>query len=185
MSNLSDVYNDEMLNVGKILAIQKGHKLSILEIKKVINAKKVKKLKWNDGFDIDSFLLSKINEGSHALDDSDFISYDVYYVTGDDAISSFLRMKISSKCFTFNWNAKSIKILHNALHTKAAIDTAKNQMSRAKIFHDCLIESLNSQKLNNLVKKKTKSLEKILDGYGDEELLIAMGKIEAEMKNVW
>lgn len=185
MSNLSDVYNDEMFNVGKILAIQEGHGLSVLEIKKTIKAKKVKKLKWNDGIDVDSFLISKVNEGSHALDDSDFIDYDVYYVTGDDVVSTFLRMKISSKCFTLDWKDKSVKILHNALHTKARIDMAKSQMSMAKTYHDNLIESLNSQKLNNIVKKKTKSLEKILDGYGDEELSIAMDKIKDEMRNVW
>ena len=187
MTSMNDIYSDEVLNVGKILAIQTGHKFKISEIKKSIRAKKVKKLKWNNMLydDIDSYVIKKIYEGMFNLDRTTSCDFDVYYVTGDDAVSTFLRLKTSLICLTLNWDADSIKRLHNACYTKNLIVNTQIQIGIAKKYHDDLLVTLDAQKFKHKLKSKSKSINKISSSYAEDELRVTMEIIKDKLKSVW
>lgn len=185
MRNVNELFAPDMLNVGKILAIKKGHGLSTLEIKKTINAKKIKKFKAENKYSLEHFIIEKIHLSTYALDEDSVEEYDVYQVTGDDVASSFLRMKISSNCFSLNFNSSNLKKLHNAQITKDKIDKAKAYIFNGKEAHDELVNALVSQKLKTKMAQKTKLFQKIIDGYGDEELVFSMENIKEAMKSVW
>jgi hypothetical protein len=182
---MNKIYPDETLKVGKILAIQEGHKLSIVDIKKITRAKKVKKLKWHDDIDVDSFIIRTIHSGIDALDESNQWNADVYYVTGEDAVSSMLRLKTSSQCFTVDWDDASVKKLHNACYTKLCIEMAKRSIEESIQYHEILLESFKTQKIKSNIDVNTKLFEKISEGYGDSELNVTLDKINELMKNVW
>ena len=182
---MNDIFSDDQLNVGKILVLEKNHKLTTSKIKKLTRATTIKKLKSSKTFDIDSLIISNVNNGLLALDDTSSYDYDVYYVTGNSSVSSALRLITDSVRGTIEWDAKKVKRLHNACFTKIKIDNAKVQLTNAKRYHEELVEALNNQKLSKTVASKTKSLSKITDGYADAVLKITVNNIRILMKSVW
>lgn len=182
---MMDSLSKEELDVGKILVLYRGHKLKVSEIKKITRAQKVKKIKWTNYEDIDSLIWINIYEGIVHIN-TDYSEYlDMYYVEGDEAVTTALRLKTDNVLASLDWNYQLIKDLHNARLTIDSIQKAKHYLSIAKESHDELCEILKQQKLSNSLMKKTKSLEAINKDYGDAELKLEMEKIENAMKNRW
>lgn len=183
---MNDVFTDEQLNIGKVLVIGSGHKLKPAQIKKLIRAKTVRKLKWSGVHDdVDTFILSTMYKAVSALENHDLIGADVYRVEGDDAVTTMLTLKTGGKCKAVSLDAKSVKKLHNACLTKQEVDRAKRQMSNAIEIHNDLSVILTKQKMTAGIAKKTKAFDKLVTGYGDVELAATITKIKDVMTNSW
>jgi hypothetical protein len=183
---MDEMYTDEQLNIGKVLVVGSGHKLKISQIKQLIRADKVRKIKWSGNVDdVDTFVLSVICRAIIALKIDDLIDADLYRVDGDGTAMTMLGIKTGGKCKTVNLDAKNIKRLHNAIFTKDRIDRAKRQMDRAIESHNDLSAILTKQKIKNGMKKKTNALDKIVQGYADDELAATLEKIKDVMSNTW
>lgn len=180
-----DSLSNEELNVGKILVLSCGHKLKVSEIKKTIRAKKVKKIKWTNYEDVDSFIWINVYEGIIYTKPEHSEYMDMYYVEGEEAVTTALRLKSDNVLASLDWDHHLIKGLHNARLTVASIEKAKHFLSIAKESHDELSEIIKQQKLSSSLMKKTKSLESIVKDYGDAELKLEIDKIENAMKNRW
>ena len=183
---MNDVFTDEQLNIGKVLVLAAGHKLKLAEIKRLTRATKVRKLQWSGNYDdIDAFVLSTMYKSISALGIHNLIGGDVFRVDGDDAVTSMLALKTDAVCKSVNFDAKSIKKLHNACLTKQSIDIAKKQMMSAIDSHNDLSVVFTKQKLKNSITKKTKALDKLIQDYANSELNATVVKIREVMENTW
>ena len=182
---MTNSFSNEELDVGKILVLSNGHKLKATEIKKLTRAKKIKKIKWTDYEDIDSFIWINVYEGVVYTKPECSELMDMYYVEGEEAVTTVLRLKSDNVISSLDWDHNLIKDLHNARLTVDSIEKAKHFLSVAKESHDEICEILKHQKLPNSLIRKTKSFETIIKDYGDAELKSEMDKIENAMKNRW
>ena len=183
---MTDIFTDDQLSIGKVLVIGSGHNLKVSQIKQLIRANKVRKLKWSGNYDdVDTFVLSVMHKAISALDIDDLIGSDVYRVDGDDAVVTMLVIKTSGKCKSVNLDAKNVKNLHNACLTKQGIDRTKRQMANAIESHNELSIMLTKQKIENGISKKTNALSKVIQGYADAELATTLEKIKYVMSNTW
>jgi len=183
---MNDIFTDEQLSIGKVLVVGSGHNLKVSQIKQLIRANKVRKIKWSGIYnDVDTFVLSVMHKAISALDIDDLIGADVYRVDGDDAVTTMLVIKTGGKCKAVNLDAKNVKNLHNACLTKQDIDRAKRHMVNAIESHNELSITLTKQKIKNGVTKKTNALNKVIQGYADAELAITLEKIKGLMSSTW
>lgn len=176
----------DKLGIGKILILNEGHGLSVGEIKKYTKSEKVKKVKWT-GLDnhIDTLISSAVFRGLRTKKNIFTGNISLYYVSGHDAASSFLRMKIDKVLGSINLTSLDVKRLHNANLTKEAIESVIDNLEITKMTHDHASEMLTEQKKKNSLKKKTKAIEKLVNGYGADELKEAIETIEEIMKDRW
>lgn len=183
---MNEIFTDDQLNIGKVLVIGSGHNLKLSQIKQLIRASKVRKIKWSGNYDdIDTFILSTMYKAISALEIGELIGADVYRVEGDDVVLTMLAMKTGGRCKSVNLDAKNVKKLHNACLTKQSIDRAKSSMANAVEIHNDLSVLLTKQKMKNGVTKKTNALDKVVQGYADTELAETLGKIKDVMSNTW
>lgn len=183
---MNDVFTDDQLNIGKVLVVGSGHNLKMSQIKQLIRANKVRRIKWSGNYDdVDTFLLSVMYKAISALDIKELIGADVFRVDGNDAVTTMLAIKTGGKCISVNLDAVNIKKLHNACLTKQGIDIAKRQMAHAIQSHNDLSVMLTKQKVKNFVTKKTIALDKVMQGYADAELATTLEKINDVMSSTW
>jgi hypothetical protein len=183
---MNDIFSDDQLNIGKVLVIGSGHNLKLSQIKQLIRASKVRKIKWSGNYDdIDTFVQSVMYKAISALEIDEFFGADVYRVDGDDAVTTMLAMKTGGRCKAVYLDDKNVKKLHNACLTKQSIDRAKRMMANAIETHNDLSVVLTKQKIKNSVTKKTNALDKVVQGYADAELATTLEKIKDVMRNTW
>lgn len=185
-AKMNEIFTDDQLNIGKVLVIGSGHNLKLSQIKQLIRAGKVRKIKWSGNYDdIDTFILSTMYKAISALEIGELIGADVYRVEGDDVVLTMLAMKTGGRCKSVNLDAKNVKKLHNACLTKQSIDRAKSSMANAVEIHNNLSVLLTKQKMKNGVTKKTNALDKVVQGYADAELAETLEKIKDVMSKTW
>ena len=186
MSKLDEVFPNEKLNFGKVLILGDGHKLKLSELKKLTNAKKIRKVKWTAiETEIDTFLCIALTRAFNALGTMERTVFDFYYVDGDNASSSLLRLKTDKVIESINLNAKIVKSLHNNCHTKSLIEKAMASISRAFKNHIDLCDALNTQKIQTDLIKKTNALKKVAQSYGETEFENTLVNIKAVLKSSW
>ncbi len=176
---------DEELNVGKILVLKIGHKLKVLEIKKLIKASKIKRVKWTGADDIDSFVWHSVLQGLVSCKNRSAPDLDIFYVEGDNPTTSFLRLKIDDVIASLEWNFVMIKELHNACLTMESLYITQHLLEELMDSHNKSSSILNQQNLPNSLEKRTKYLDKFIQGYADSEIDMALNKVENAMKDRW
>lgn len=186
MGELDKAFPNEKLNVGKILILIKGHKLTRSELKKLTNATNIRKLKWTGSqTDIDNFLCEVLTRGLNALENINQSEFDFYYVEGEGASSTLLRFKTDKVIESINLDAKLVKSLHNNSLTKGLLERAMASISRASINHINLCDVLTKQKIQTDLIKKTNALKKVAQSYGETELENTLVNIKAALKSSW
>jgi hypothetical protein len=182
---MTNKLSDKELNVGKILVLKMGHKLKVLEIKKLIKASKVKRVKWTGVEDIDSFVWHNVLQGLVSCKDRSVPDLDIFYVEGDNSTTSFLRLKIDDVIASLEWDFVMIKELHNTCLTLESMYLTQHFMEAVIDSHKKSSSMLNQQNLPNSLEKRTKYLDKFIQGYAKSEIDMALDKVRNAMKDRW
>lgn len=180
------LFTDAQLNIGKILVLSENVNLTDEEIKRLTKASCVRKLNWEDeSEDIDQFVLYAVSNAMFALNMYELGNGEVYRIDGHDATTTMLALKVGNLFKALFLDNKSIKKLHNAYLTKKIIDNARYQINCALKHHNELAEILSRQNINNGIKKKTRSFNRLIENYGDNELIVAAQTIREVLQCAW
>lgn len=187
MSDSLDNYTDEQLNIGKILLLRKGIYLASAEIKKEVKAKKVIKLNLTKQTPSEMYglVVNLIYQALLLMGVHDSNNINICFVTGDDANTSMMRLKRNNVYASIEVDAQSLKQLRRAIIAMEQLGKTMSSMANSIRLHNQLSELLTKQKLPNSILKKTKTLTKIAQGYGDAELQKAVDTINNFMKSTW
>ena len=192
METMNDFFKDEELEYGKILILNSSHKLKLIEIKKSINATKLKEIKRKKK-ESKSILPSSLEEliyricilALEVVEKGYGDDIKIYKVEGDNASTSFLRLTSKDIRSSVNWNSKDIRILVNALVTKKLIEEIKYKLSLVKESHNDAISLFERFSKKNYIKQKTNVIEKLSREYGEKDMQLTLDKINNLMKNTW
>jgi len=186
MKSIDDKLIQDKLGLGKILILSEGHGLSVDQIKFDARADDVKELEWSGlDSDVDTFILKSIYGAILHIDGVYSNNLSVYYVKGENALSTFVRLKTSKVLGSISLDSSSVKKLLNAHKTKSAINSAKESLIISRDSHIDASEILSKQKKSNELEKLTVLIEKIVEGYGENEIKEEMRIIEEIMKDSW
>jgi hypothetical protein len=176
--------NDE-LEVGKLLVLAKGHKLKIADIKSHTNATKVKKLIPNKDIEIDTFLQSRLALALDKLGEIQGYQADCYYIEGTEAVSSIIRLLNINVLATVEFNAVSLKQLHNCILRLLSIELAQRAMAHAYECHSNANEILVNSMPQNTFASNLNVIQNLANNYGVAEHNLQYNKLVELMKVSW
>lgn len=182
---MNSVYTDDELNVGKILVLSRGHKFTINEIKKTTSAEKLRKFRFEPNGCANGFINVTLCRALRAIGIETNFDIDLYFVEGEGATSTLLRLKTDCVLRTLEVDSKGVKKLHNACVIKEQIDDVKHLLQKAKDAHNALSEVLTNYSKNNFIKDKENIFNLLTYGYAESELKEKQDEIEEMLKNKW
>ena len=185
MGVLEEKFNEQELNIGKILILDENHGFTSKEIKKITNAEKVINLRVQKNNELSRLLHGDIFNGLRSKNPNQTANFDFYLIEGKSAVTTFIRLKSNKVLGSILLNAKAIKNLHNCCIFLASVENAKRILVYAKNEHDKTTEILENYSHFNNLKRKTKMYEKLINGYGDGDIKNAVNIISQVMKNSW
>lgn len=182
---MTDEFTDVELNVGKLLVLGKGHNLKIADIKSHTSATKVKKLKPNKDIEIDTFVKLRLALALDVLGDTDGYQADCYYIDGVNAMSTVLRMLKIKVLATVEFDALSLKQLHNSVLRIHSIGLAQRAIAHAYECHQNAVEILVNSNPQNTFASNMNAIESLAKDYGVADYKFEYNKIVALMINSW
>jgi hypothetical protein len=135
--------------------------------------------------DIESFIWHNVLQGLVYCKDRSAPDLDIFFVEGDNPTTSFLRLKIDDVVASLEWDSATIKELHNSCLTMESLYFTQHLLEGVMDSHKKSSSILNQQNLSNSLEKRTKYLDKFIQGYADSEIDMALNKVENAMKDRW
>jgi len=136
MSEMNEQFPDAVLDsIGKVLVLATGHGLKVAELKRLLRATKVRKLKFRDALGVDMLVRTVIFKALWQLHRQHFNKHEIYFVSGDDAVSSMLNLRTDKIIATIELDADKTKKLHNACLMKQELEDSVQILESADEQH--------------------------------------------------
>jgi hypothetical protein len=186
MLEMNEQFPDAVLDsIGKVLVLANDHGLKVAELKRLLRAKKVKKLKFNEEINVNSLVNNVIFRALWQLNKQKFHSHDLYFVSGEDAISTMLNLRTDKVVATIELNAETTKQLHNACLMKQELEKAVRMLESADEQHKAVVTMLKKLKRNSTLGSKSKKITSVVKDYAKTEIQNELQTIKNIMKPSW
>jgi hypothetical protein len=186
MTLLNDEFPDATLDtIGKVLVLASGHGLKIAELKRLIRAQKIKKIKYSDELNIESLVCVVVSNALRQVHSPHRYSHDIYFVSGDNLASTMLHLRTDKTVATIELNAMKTKKLHNACLMKKELDIATNLFDSVEQQHKKIVELQKKYKKKITLSKLSKRVSSIVKDYAKVEIQHELAAIEEVMSPCW
>jgi hypothetical protein len=186
MTALNDEFPDATLDaIGKVLVLASGHGLKIAELKRLIRAKTIKKMKYSDDLNIESLVCVVVSNALKQLHSPHRYSHDIYFVSGDNLASTMLHLRTDKTVATIELNSVNTKKLHNACLMKQELEYATNLFDSAEQQHKKIVELQKKHKRNTTLGKLSKRVGSLVKDYAKLEIQHELAAIEEVMSPSW
>jgi D-arabinose 1-dehydrogenase-like Zn-dependent alcohol dehydrogenase len=186
---------DEFDAIGKVLILDSKTNLTLTRIKELVRATKVRKLKSTE-LSVDGVITLAVTQAykcSNAMTSLRF-NLHIYQVIGVDVTSNFL--SLADEGFICA-NEISGSAIFSLIHANEFYDLMQYQKNRLNVLEISHLEAVNffeneiKQRLGwsktkfNTLETKTALLDKLQDGYGDDEIAFCNSFYKEFFTSTW
>jgi len=183
-NTINDMFTDDELSVGKILVMKLDHDVPLEDMERLTRAT-LTEIDPN-ATPLGEFLKEVIRNALVVLGASRWVSFEMYAAVGENPNSMFLCSAEADKVIgTYEFDADSIKRLHNAALSHKKIAAARNAMLRAKDAHNELVSlHLKHPTFKSFV-RRTNAVNKASHCYGISTLKKLSKEVKQSLSKTW